>query len=150
LGIKKPRTSVKNVNVKFDEQLEEEKDNQVNHNSISISKENTDIICKKLAIQFVEAKKAKLSYCVSIYNWLNNTFTLKIMLKNDKKELEELRRSHANGEIVTPTELEKLMLSESEQIIRMYYDNKKGSQELALLLKSEKEKKTNQSLLETT
>jgi hypothetical protein len=46
------------------------------------------------------------------------------MLKNERKELELLKRSHANGEIVTPTELEKLMLYESEQIIKMYYDNK--------------------------
>jgi hypothetical protein len=49
------------------------------------------------------------------------------MLKNEKKELEELRRSHANGEITTPTELEKLMLYETEQIISRHFDNKNGS-----------------------
>lgn len=57
------------------------------------------------------------------------------MFKNDKEELEEIKKQHAEGKVDIPTELEKLMLVEGEEIIRNHYDNLQGSHNLAILMK---------------
>jgi len=49
--------------------------------------------------------------------------------------LEELVRKHAKGEVAVPTELERIMLEEAEELIRYKYDHKAGARELYRLLK---------------
>lgn len=83
-----------------------------------LSAEETDTIIKLLTAEFVQAKKEKLRASVRFYNWLNLTFTEQIMFKNNKEELEEIKARHASGEVNIPTELEKLMHLEGEEIIR--------------------------------
>jgi hypothetical protein len=54
--------------------------------------------------------------------------------------LEELVRKHAKGEVAVPTELEKIMLEEAEELIRHKYDHKAGARELYRLLQAAKDK----------
>lgn len=68
------------------------------------------------------------------------------MFKNKKDVLEELVHSHAAGDVVIPTELDTIMLTEAEEIITHYYDHVEGRQELASLLFRSKGK-SGQSLL---
>jgi hypothetical protein len=68
------------------------------------------------------------------------------MFKNNKEELEEIKKSHAQGNVNIPTELENLMLVEGEEIIRQHFDHLEGSHNLALLMKKNKNK-PNDSLL---
>lgn len=49
---------------------------------------------------------------------------------------------------MVPTELEALMTTEAEELIRQYYDNLEGSKELAMLLRANRDK--SQSLLNLT
>jgi tRNA G10 N-methylase Trm11 len=46
------------------------------------------------------------------------------------------------GEVEVPTELEKIMLIESEEIIRSRYDDLQGSKEIALLINKKNKKLT--------
>jgi hypothetical protein len=48
--------------------------------------------------------------------------------------LVELVGKHAKGEVAVPTELEKIMLEEAEELIRRKYDHKAGARELYRLL----------------
>jgi hypothetical protein len=48
------------------------------------------------------------------------------MFKNKKDVLEELVHSHAAGDVVIPTELDTIMLTEAEEIITHYYDHVEG------------------------
>ena len=68
--------------------------------------------------------------CARFYNWLNHTFTEKILFKNKQKELEALVMDHAAGGMEIPTELEKIMRVEAEEIIEKEYDNLEGAKEL--------------------
>lgn len=52
------------------------------------------------------------------YNNWNNKYTEKILFKNKKRDLEELKGRHSQGATDVPTELEKIMLVEAEEIIR--------------------------------
>lgn len=54
--------------------------------------------------------------------------------------MEELVRKHAKGEVAVPTELEKIMLEEAEELIRHKYDHKAGARELYRLLQAAKDK----------
>ena len=72
------------------------------------------------------------------YIALNTYFTEQIMFKNNKEELETIVQSHAEGQVKIPTELEKIMTVESEDLIKARYDHHEGKRELAeLLIKSE-------------
>lgn len=46
------------------------------------------------------------------------------------------------GEVEVPTELEKIMLKEAEEIIRSRYDDLQGSKEMALLINKKNKKLT--------
>jgi hypothetical protein len=70
------------------------------------------------------------------------------MFKNDKDELEHLKQQIAGGSVDVPTELETLMNIESQEIIRDFYDNTKGNEELFKVMKANKDK--SQSLLAMT
>ena len=56
------------------------------------------------------------------------------MFKNNKKKLTELVHCHAMGEVAVPTELEQIMMDESEEIIKKMYDNKQGAIDMAFLI----------------
>ena len=79
-----------------------------------------------------------MKWYVRFYNWLNKTFTEQILFKNNKKELEDLKLKHAQGEVYIPTELEKIMKIEAVEVIKQYYDNIEGGEELTLLLNKTK------------
>jgi len=71
------------------------------------------------------------------------------MFKNNKEELQTIVQHHAEGQVDVPTELEKIMTIESEDLIRARYDHSEGKRELAeLLIKSEG--KTGKGILELT
>ena len=76
----------------------------------------------------------KQRMCVRFYLWLQNSFVDKILLKNQRGELEKLKQKLAEGSINVPTELEALMTTEAEEFIGNYYDNKEGSLKLAKLI----------------
>jgi len=78
---------------------------------------------KQLATEFVKSKLKKHRRCVRFHNWLNHTFTEKIMFKNKEEVLDELCKDHAAGEVNIPTELETIMQIEAEEIISHHYDN---------------------------
>jgi len=61
--------------------------------------------------------------CVGCYNRLNNNYTEKILFKNKPKELKALKDNYAQGGTEIPSELEKIMLIEAEEIIRAKYDD---------------------------
>lgn len=52
------------------------------------------------------------------------------MFKNERLELEELKRNIAGGSVDVPTELQALMTVESTEMIREHYDNLEGSKSL--------------------
>ena len=74
-------------------------------------------IIHKIAIEFVDHKKTRLNSWSEWYLSLNNDYVEKIMFKNKPKVLDDILLKHARGEIDVPTELEILMLEESEQLI---------------------------------
>lgn len=49
------------------------------------------------------------------------------MFKNKKEDLQELQKSHCIGSMEIPTELERIMQVEAEEIIKEKYNNLKGS-----------------------
>ena len=68
------------------------------------------------------------------------TFVDRILFKNQRRELEELKQKLAEGSVNVPTELETLMRIEAEEFIKNYYDNKEGSKELIKLIKINRDK----------
>jgi len=58
---------------------------------------------------------------------LQNNFVHKVFFKNTKELLDPILLKHAAGEIETPSELETIMLSEAEELIRNRLDNLKGA-----------------------
>lgn len=103
-----------------------------------ISSDESKQLQLNLADEFVKAKMKKMKWYVRFYNWLNKTFTEQILFKNNKKELEDLKLKHAQGEVYIPTELEKIMKIEAVEVIKQYYDNIEGGEELTLLLNKTK------------
>lgn len=103
-----------------------------------ISSDESKQLQLNLADEFVKAKMKKMKWYVRFYNWLNKTFTEQILFKNNKKELEDLKIKHAQGEVYIPTELEKIMKIEAVEVIKQYYDNIEGGEELTLLLNKTK------------
>lgn len=83
-----------------------------------------------MGYEFVKAKLNKQRICVQLYLWLQNTFVNKLMFKNERLELEELKRNIAGGSVDVPTELQALMTVESTEMIREHYDNLEGSKSL--------------------
>jgi len=65
-----------------------------------------------------------------LYLCLNDTFVEKILFKNKTEELRELNKQHAAGSVEIPTELDVIMQSEAEFLIRDKYDNTSGAKEL--------------------
>jgi hypothetical protein len=53
------------------------------------------------------------------------------LFKNKPQELKALKDGYARGETDIPTELEKIMLVEAEEIIRNQYDDLHGSKEIS-------------------
>jgi len=113
-----------------------------------ISPEEREALLLKLGQEFVKAKMGKQRLCVKFYLFLQNNFVDKVMFKNDKKELDELRKNIAAGSVEVPTELETLMRVECSELIKNHYDNLKGSDELYKLIKINRDK--SQSLLALT
>lgn len=70
-----------------------------------------------LANEFVKAKMSKQRLCVQFYLFLQNNFVDKVIFKNNKKELENLKNTIAAGSVDVPTELETLMRTEAKEII---------------------------------
>ena len=93
-----------------------------------------------LATEFVRSKMAKQRICVKFYIWLQNCFVEKIIFKNQRNELEDLKQKLAEGSINVPTELETLMITEAKEFIQNHYDNKEGSLELARILRKNRDK----------
>ena len=56
------------------------------------------------------------------------------MFKNDEEQLKEIVKGHAAGNVEIKTELERLMTTEALEMIRAHYDNKRGKQDLEVLL----------------
>lgn len=75
----------------------------------------------------MKAKIAKLNFLSGLYLWLNNHFVEQIMFQNTRADLVKLVRKHAKGDVAVPTELEKIMLEEAEELIRQKYDHKTGA-----------------------
>lgn len=63
-----------------------------------------------------------------------------MLFKNKKGELLDLKNGFARGNTNVPTELEKIMLVEAEEIIRNQYDDLAGSKEIALLINTKRKK----------
>jgi len=84
-----------------------------------------------------------------LYLFLNDTFVEKILFKNKTEELRELNRQHAAGSVEVPTELDVIMKSEAEFLIRDKYDNTGGAIELNNLIKLAKQS-GNKNLLKMT
>lgn len=95
---------------------------------------------KKLATEFVKSKIGKQRICVRLNLWLQGTFVNRIILKNQRKELEELKESLAGGSVHIPTELETLMTVEAKELIQNHYDNLDGEKELFKLLQMNRDK----------
>ena len=53
--------------------------------SVKISTEESMMLQKKLAKEFVKEKLKKMRMSVRLYLWLNKTFTEQIMFKNNKE-----------------------------------------------------------------
>ncbi len=85
--------------------------------------EKTDQLIEQLLAQ----KMKKRGACVNFYLWLHESFTEQILFKNEKSELEEILKSHASGEIKTPTELEKLMRTELKELVKIHLDSKENN-----------------------
>lgn len=56
------------------------------------------------------------------------------MFKNNKEELKTIVQNHAEGQVNVPTELEKIMTVESEDLIKARYDHSEGKRELEIIL----------------
>lgn len=111
-----------------------------------MSPEDRELIHLTLATEFVRSKMKKQRICVQFYVWLQNTFVEKLIFKNERQNLEILKKKLAEGSINVPTELETLMISEAQEFIQHSYDNKEGSMELAKLLKMNRDKSSILSL----
>lgn len=121
-----------------DKELEDVKEFMNLRKNKVISSDESKQLQLNLADEFVKAKMKKMKWYVRFYNWLNKTFTEQILFKNNKKELEDLKLKHAQGEVYIPTELEKIMKIEAVEVIKQYYDNIEGGEELTLLLNKTK------------
>lgn len=64
------------------------------------------------------------------------------MFKNKKKDLQELVKTHARSETEVPTELEKIMLVEAEEIIKNRYDDLEGARVMSALINKKIKSKT--------
>lgn len=78
--------------------------------------------------------------CVRFYYFIQNNFIDKIIFKNQRQELENIKLNLAAGHLDIPTELETMMKIEANELIREYYDNKEGAKELFLRMKQSKDK----------
>jgi hypothetical protein len=126
------------VGFHVDKELEDVKEFMNLRKNKVISSDESKQLQLNLADEFVKAKMKKMKWYVRFYNWLNKTFTEQILFKNNKKELEDLKLKHAQGEVYIPTELEKIMKIEAVEVIKQYYDNIEGGEELTLLLNKTK------------
>jgi hypothetical protein len=126
------------VGFHVDKELEDVKEFMNLRKNKVISSDDSKQLQLNLADEFVKAKMKKMKWYVRFYNWLNKTFTEQILFKNNKKELEDLKLKHAQGEVYIPTELEKIMKIEAVEVIKQYYDNIEGGEELTLLLNKTK------------
>jgi len=105
-----------------------------------LAPEQSNPIFESLASEFVESKMKKMRRCVRWYNSLNNSYTEKLLFKNKKKDIEALKHKLATGGVNVPTELEKIMLIEAEDIIRSRYDDLEGSKEISRLIHKKNKK----------
>jgi hypothetical protein len=80
-----------------EEDKEEEEDNVFipEAQKCRLNPEQSQKIFSSLAKEFVDTKKTKLRRCIRYYNNWNNKYTEKILFKNKKKDLEELKAGHA-------------------------------------------------------
>jgi len=86
--------------VQFD--LENENDEALiakNLTQVKISTEESMLLQKKLAKEFVAEKLKKMRKSVRFYLWLNKTFTEQIMFKNNKEQLKQIVKLHAAGDV---------------------------------------------------
>lgn len=65
----------------------------------------------------VEQKIKKINCLVDIYQYINKNYVEQICFKSRKLEVEELLLDHSKGGIQIPTELETLMIDETEEFI---------------------------------
>ena len=71
-----------------------------------------------------------MSCCVRFYKSLNDRLVQKIMFKNKKNELEQLKKEHAQGGTEIKTELENIMLAEAKELLRDRVENLEGRRQL--------------------
>ena len=57
------------------------------------------------------------------------------MLKNDEKQLREIVKAQATGQVETPCELERIMKVEAKHTVRKFFDKREGDEQLFLILK---------------
>ena len=82
--------------------LENENDEALiakNLTQVKISTEESMLLQKKLAKEFVAEKLKKMRKSVRFYLWLNKTFTEQIMFKNNKEQLKQIVKLHAAGDV---------------------------------------------------
>jgi len=118
------------ADVKQQEEVKQKKDARKK----KVSPEEAEMIYEKLAKEIVASKKDKLSRTARCYLCLNSCCINNLMIKNEKKELQDLVESHARGDMAVPCELEKIMKTEVKQLIKKTYDKTSGAEDLHLLL----------------
>lgn len=109
-------------------------------NKVRISPEERENLLLKLSQDFAKAKLGKQRICVRLYLLLQDLLCDKIMFKNERHELEQLKGDLAAGSLEVPTELQAMMTVESKELIKDYYDNLEGQDNLFKLMKTNRDK----------
>jgi len=114
-----------------------------------MSRGDSQRVQQRLAREFVDAKLKKINWLSCLYQWLQTNFVNQIMFKNKPKVLGQLLKTHAEGEVYIPTELEAMMLEDARYLIRERYDNRIGINDLQALI-SKSKTSLKKSLLQMT